>query len=130
MRRAADERWSAPQPTSVMRIQVAIVIALGLGGCAGREGATPPAATCPATAVRVVVMSGGRVLVNDRTVAVADLRRALEQMSPRPAEVCYARQNPEEAPPQMAEILDAIAALKLPISFYTDSSFTNRLVLR
>ena len=112
-------------------ITASAALAIALAGCSRSDEPQTMAAPCPATGVKVFLASDGNVIVNDKTISSNDLKGALEQLSPRPTEVCYSRENPNSAPPpQMASVLDNIAALKAPISFYTDRTFTKRVVLK
>jgi hypothetical protein len=106
-----------------------IGMAIAIVSCSRGGELQTAVAPCPSTAVKVFLASDGTVVLNDKTVSANDLRGALDRMSPRPTEVCYSRENPNgPPPPQTASVLDTIAALKAPISFYTDRTFTKRLV--
>src|SRR5882762_8195300 len=108
-------------------VTTAAVLAIALAGCSRSDEPQTVASPCPATGVKVFLASDGNVVVNDKAVLSNDLKGSLEQISPRPTEVCYSRENPNSAPPpQMASVLDSIAALKAPISFYSDRTFTKR----
>jgi hypothetical protein len=112
-------------------ITTCTALALALAGCSRGDEPQTTAAPCPATGVKVFLAGDGNVVVNDKVVSSNELKATLEQLSPRPTEVCYSRENPNSAPPpQMANVLDNIAALKAPISFYTDKTFTKRVVLK
>jgi hypothetical protein len=112
-------------------ITTSVALVLALAGCSRGDEPQTAASPCPATAVKVFLASDGNVVVNDKTVSSSDLKGVLEQISPRPTEVCYSRENPNSAPPpQMASVLDNIAALRAPIAFYTDRTFTKRVVLK
>jgi hypothetical protein len=112
-------------------IIIATVLAIALAGCSRSDEPQTVAAPCPATGVKVFLLSDGSVVVNDKTVSSSDLKSSLDKISPRPTEVCYSRENPNSAPPpQMASVLDSIAALKAPISFYSDRTFAKRVVLK
>jgi len=116
---------------TIRALTTSAVFAIALAGCSRGGEPQNTTAPCPATGVKVFLASDGNVVVNDKTVSSNDLKGALEQISPRPTEVCYSRDNPNSAPPpQMANVLDSIAALKVPISFYTDRTFTKRVVLK
>ena len=115
----------------LLRIASAIAAVAVFVGCSNREDVSAAASPCPPTGVRVFLGSDGNVSVNEKAVAAADLKKALEAVSLRPTEACYSRENPNSPPPpQMATVLDSVAALKVPISFYTDKTFTKRVILK
>ena len=62
-----------------------------------------------------------------KAVSAAELGPMLEKLKPNLTEVCYSREDPMGEPPaDMPKVLDAMAALRLPVSFYTDSSFSRK----
>jgi hypothetical protein len=86
---------------------------------------------CPDSGVDIYLNASGVVTVNGRAVPVADLKQMLAALKPTPTEVCYSRANPEgEPPPQEKAVMDAIVGLRLPVGFYTDSTFKARVKLR
>jgi hypothetical protein len=70
----------------------------------------------------------GVIAVNGQVVSVADLPQTLSSLKPRPTEVCYSRANVQgEPPPAVMAVIQAIMALHVPVSFYTDKSFKTRV---
>ena len=86
---------------------------------------------CPDGGGRVFLLANGNVTLNGKPVGAGDFARRLSELKPRPSEICYSRENPtREPPPEMRTIVDAIIAMQLPVSFYTDSSFSKRVSLK
>jgi hypothetical protein len=117
-------RTSATRPVraaGVLTISVlwlASSIALGNATSAG----------CPDSAVRIYVDGVGVITVNGRVVSVADLSQTLSSLKPRPTEVCYSRASAQgEPPPEVMPVIQAIMALRVPVSFYTDKTFKTRV---
>jgi len=82
---------------------------------------------CPDSAVRIYVDGVGVITVNGQVVSVAHLSQTLSSLKPRPTEVCYSRANAQgEAPPEVMPVIQAIMALRVPVSFYTDKTFKTR----
>jgi hypothetical protein len=108
---------------------LATLVGLFSTGAQAQQGTTPT--PCPATAVRVFLAGDGTISLNGKTIPATDLKAALGALSPRPTEVCYSRGNPKGAPPSNVErVMDDVASLRVPISFYTDATFSRRVVLR
>jgi hypothetical protein len=110
----------------------ALVLASALvaGGLA--LGAFPAAAAapnrCPKTAAKVLVTALGNVTLNGAVVPVDNLAAALNALAPRPSQVCYFREKPKGEPPPAVKIaVNAIISVHLPISFYSDASFSTRV---
>ncbi len=102
----------------------ALVVAAGLCACTASDG-------CPDSGARIYMSTDGNVQLQGKAVSVADLARELQQLKPGLTEICYSREDPQgEPPPGMTNVLDAIAAQRLPVSFYTDSSFLQRVRLQ
>jgi hypothetical protein len=73
------------------------------------------------------VDGAGVITVNGQVASVTNLPQTLSSLKPRPPEVCYSRANAQgEAPPQVMEVIQAIMALRVPVSFYTDKTFKTR----
>jgi hypothetical protein len=80
---------------------------------------------CPASAVRVFLSGSGGVLLNGRSVEASRLSTELTAIKPQPTLVCYSRERPWGKPPSTVKVvLDALIALKVPLRFYTDATFT------
>jgi hypothetical protein len=85
---------------------------------------------CPDTAVQIYVDKEGVITVNGQTTRPEDLLHALESLKPPPTEVCYARANPQGEPaPEATVAIEAIIALRLPVAFYSDRTFRERVKL-
>lgn len=83
---------------------------------------------CPDSAVRIYVDGAGVITVNGQVASVADLPQRLSSLKPRPTEVCYSRANAQgEPPPEVMAVIQAIMALRVPVSFYTDKTFKTRV---
>ena len=83
---------------------------------------------CPDSAARIYMDGVGVIAVNGQVVSVADLPQTLSSLKPRPTEVCYSRANVQgEPPPAVMAVIQAIMALHVPVSFYTDKSFKTRV---
>ncbi len=121
---------SRPRPArarhAVRALLGTAVLLLGLPAAAQRAPAAG-AGGCPLSAARVGVSARGAVAVNGTIVPVEHLAESLRGLRPRPTEICYFREKPAGAPPaSVRTIIDAIASLKWPISFYADAAFTTR----
>jgi hypothetical protein len=83
---------------------------------------------CPDSAVRIYVDGAGVITVNGQVASVAELPQTLSSLKPRPTEVCYSRANAQgEPPPEVMAVIQAIMALRVPVSFYTDKTFKTRV---
>ena len=70
----------------------------------------------------------GNVTLNGALVPVDNLAAALNALAPRPSEVCYFREKPKgEAPAAVRVAINAIISTRLPISFYSDATFSTRV---
>lgn len=98
---------------------------------AGTAAPPPPSAAhqpCPKTGARVLVTALGNVTLNGKLVPVDNLATALGALAPRPTEVCYFREKPKGEPPAAVRVaVNAIISTHLPISFYSDATFTTRV---
>ena len=111
------------------RIAAAVLGLFSANASQAQQGTT--SVPCPSTAARIFLAADGTVLVNGKAMPVADLSAALKALNPRPTEICYARVNPTGARPANVErVINDIASLRVPISFYTDAMFSKRVVLR
>jgi hypothetical protein len=91
---------------------------------AGAAATTP----CPKTGAKVLVTASGIVNLNGAVVPVDNLAAALNAVTPRPTEVCYFREKAAGDPPATVRIAtNAIISTRLPISFYSDASFSSRV---
>ena len=118
---------------SVLVVAGALVLGgTGLPGSSAHAAQPPakPAATgaCPKTGAKVLVTALGNVTLNGKVVAVDGLGAALGALAPRPTEVCYFREKPKGEPPAAVKIaVNAIISAHLPITFYSDASFSSRV---
>jgi hypothetical protein len=79
---------------------------------------------CPESGTRILVSSNGRVTLNGTEVPPENLLEALRALDPSPTTLCYFAERPVEAPQAtMKLIVDALMAMRMPISFYTDPLF-------
>jgi hypothetical protein len=102
----------------------AVLMMVGLSACTASDG-------CPSSGARIYMSKDGSVLLQGKAVSAAELGPMLEKLKPNLTEVCYSREDPVGEPPaDMPKVLDAIAALRLPVSFYTDSSFSRKIQLQ
>jgi hypothetical protein len=93
--------------------------------------ADPGPRPCPPTGARIFLRSDGSVELNGRVLAAVALAKELKAIKPTPTEACYSRANPAaEPPPTYTVVPDAIVALSLPVSMYSDSTFQTQLRLR
>ena len=100
-----------------------------VGATAAQAPAKVPASgACPKTGAKVLVTALGNVTLNGAVVPVDSLAAAISALAPRPTEVCYFREKPKGEPPAAVRIaVNAIISTHLPISFYSDASFTSRV---
>jgi hypothetical protein len=90
-----------------------------------RAASTNP---CPKTGAKVLVNASGSVTLNGTVVSVEKLAAALSALAPRPTEVCYFREKAKGEPPAAVRAAtNAIISARLPISFYSDASFSSRV---
>ena len=111
---------------------VACALLLGapaaFGATAAPAAAKPASGACPTTGAKVLVTALGNVTLNGAVVPVDSLAAAISALAPRPTEVCYFREKPKGEPPAAVRItVNAIISTHLPISFYSDASFTSRV---
>ena len=105
----------------------AALIACAIAAADTRAKAAAPAG-CPRSGAKVLVTALGNVTLNGAVVPVDNLATLLSALAPRPTEVCYFREKPKGEPPAAVRIaVNAIIAAKLPITFYSDASFTTRV---
>ena len=106
---------------SCLTISVLLLVSSIVQGNATSEG-------CPDSAVRIYLDSAGVITVNGQITSVADLRHTLSSLEPHPTEVCYSRADAQgEPPPEVKAVIQAIMALRVPVSFYTDNTFRTRV---
>ncbi|MBS0394796.1 MAG: hypothetical protein JSR54_09225 [Proteobacteria bacterium] len=118
--RSASLRRAASATVTFAALLLALPSAAQRAPAAGTGG-------CPLSAARVGVSARGAVAVNGTIVPIEHLAESLRALRPRPTEICYFREKPAGAPPaSVRTIIDAIASLKWPISFYADAAFTTR----
>jgi hypothetical protein len=109
---------------------------IGVVACllAALAGATPAlgaeASACPDNGARVFLTAKGIVSLNGKIIEVAKLKAALGSLTPRPPVICYSRQSDRREPhSSMVEVLDAIISTGIPIGFFTDGTFEERVAL-
>jgi len=86
---------------------------------------------CPKSAVRVFVTATGGVVLNGRSIEANCFGAELTLVKPQPIMVCYSRESFHgKPPPTVPSVLDATMALKVPIRFYTDSTFVTPASLK
>lgn len=99
---------------------------LGTGVAHGAESAG-----CPRSGARVFLTSSGVLTLNGREVEAGKLKAALEALKPVPTVICYSRQADRNEPhPSMVLVLDAIISTRIPIGFFTDGTFEERVELK
>jgi hypothetical protein len=115
--------------SALTRIVATVIGLFSATASQAQQGTTPT--PCPASGARVFLAADGSVSLNGKPIPAAELKAALSALNPRPSEICYSRGNSNGAPPSNVErVMDDIASLRVPISFYTDATFSRRVVLR
>ena len=126
----------APFPIAVTEVRAASATtspgsgSLATSPATATEGRARSATSnaCPKTGAKVVINAAGAVTLNGAAIAVEKLGATLSALSPRPTEVCYFREKTSgEPPPSVRTAVSAIISAHLPISFYSDASFANRV---
>lgn len=119
-------------PVVSARRRPAIALALLLLPLVGGAVAQGAEATgCPKSGARVFLTSSGVLTLNGREVEASKLKAALEALEPAPTVICYSRQADRSEPhPSMVLVLDAIISTRIPIGFYTDGTFAERVELQ
>jgi hypothetical protein len=79
------------------------------------------------TSARVFVSAKGVVSLNGAVTPIEALLPALQKLHIQ--DVCYSRENPQEIEPHPVALkaLNALMQLKLPIAFYWDAAFQERV---
>ena len=115
------------QATAATLLVAAAVTLLTAATPEPRSG-TGASAPCPKTGAKVLITALGNVTLNGVLVSVDNLAAALNALAPRPSEVCYFREKPKgEAPAAVRVAINAIISTRLPISFYSDATFSTRV---
>ena len=115
-------------PRSSIRVRAVACLLAALAGATPTLGAE--ASACPDTGARVFLTAKGIVSLNGKTIEVAKLKAALEGLTPRPPVICYSRQSDRREPhSSMVEVLDAIISTGIPIGFFTDGTFEERVAM-
>ena len=85
-----------------------------------------------ANAIRVAVFSNGRVEVDGKATPLGQVKQSLKGRASSASEVCLHRQNPEapEPHPNMMQVLEALVELRVPIAFYWDADFQQRVAFK
>ena len=78
---------------------------------------------CPASAARIVLWHSGKVTLNGAEVPTEKLGSALAALAPRPTEVCYAQENPNDVSRDLGSFVEGLIFMKMPLSMYSDTSF-------
>ncbi len=81
---------------------------------------------CPATGARLVLLHSGAVTLNGIEVGIDKLGTAIGALRPPPTEVCYAQEDPADQSANLGSALEVLIFAKMPISIYTDLTFSNR----
>lgn len=80
--------------------------------------------------LKISVLESGTVLLDGKTVGLAELAAALNEADPAQAVVRYHRENPSGTPPpQATEVMRLITAHRLPVSFSTQPNFSDPVEL-
>ncbi len=81
----------------------------------------PPKSTIHAT---IYVTKDGRIFLNQVLTNLKGLDEALKEFKQKDGTIFYSRDDREQEPHEIAiQVMDLIAKQKLPIRFYTDSTF-------
>jgi hypothetical protein len=113
--------------TATLFLGGALLASLTAAASDPRAGAAATS-PCPKTGAKVLVTALGIVKLNGTVVPVDNLAAALNAVTPRPTEVCYFREKAAGEPPAAVRIAtNAIISTRLPISFYSDASFSSRV---
>ena len=98
-----------------------ILLVMVLAGCAERQASN----ACPDAGVRLYVTSNGVVTLNGETVEADGIGAALAALNPQPTVACYSRDSATAEPhPASSQVVNAIIQQRLPVTFYTDKTFT------
>lgn len=78
------------------------------------------------TIVKVYVDKDGQIKANGKLVSIVELDALLHQVQPKAAIVYYSRYNAQayEGPQASLKVLDVVIKYRLPLRFYTDSTFS------
>jgi hypothetical protein len=82
---------------------------------------------CPATAARLVLFHSGAVTLNGVEIGMHQLGLAIAALKPPPSEVCYAQEYSVYQSVDMGSALEVLVFAKMPISLYTDITFSRRI---
>ncbi len=82
----------------------------------------------PSHTVRLHVTAGGGILLNDQPIALPDLEQSLKAACKAGTVVFYSRDNPEQDSPFVADVVNCVCRLGLPIAFPPEATpVINRL---
>jgi hypothetical protein len=95
-----------------------------LGGTSDQETVAP----CPATGARLVQLHSGAVTLNGIEIGIDKLGTAIGALKPPPTEVCFAQENPADQSADLGSAVEVLIFAKMPISVYTDVTFSRRKV--
>ena len=84
-------------------------------------------APCPVTAARLVLLHSGAVTLNGLEIGIDKLGPAIAALKPFPSEVCYTQESPADHSPNLGSALEVLIFAKMPISLYTDMTFSRRI---
>lgn len=76
-------------------------------------------------AVRLSVLTSGKVLLNGRESNFSEVKKALEKTKSEKGVVWYYRENGGEPPPQAMEIIKLVVEISLPISMSSKPDFSD-----
>jgi hypothetical protein len=115
------------RPAALVCLFVVVTGCSDSGKSTGSHGAANPAVPTKGV-VQIAVLADGTVLVNSEPVATESLAAKLDSIGDI-QEFWYHREGPENAEPHenAMKVVDELAKRKLPIAFYLDRDFTQRV---
>lgn len=117
----ANSRVCTGQAQRLVLVAASLILATASGAVPG---------PCPSSAAKVFVTAAGVIHLNGLVVSLPKLTSSLKALTPPPTAICYSRDNPmSEVPPAAMAALQAVVATRLPLSLYTDNTFTTQLRL-
>jgi hypothetical protein len=124
----SDRTGARPGAAGTALLAIAMLaLALAMPAARAQRAAGPAAGPCPIGAARVGVSALGAVALNGTIVPAEQLAAAIRALQPPATEICYFREPASGGKPAaVAGIVQTLASLKLPISFYADPKFTQR----
>jgi hypothetical protein len=87
--------------------------------------------SAPPNALKISVLSSGKILLDGREVGLSELEEAFQAANVHGSLVQYTRENPEgEAPPVAEAVIKLIAANRLRVALYTNPDFSEQVDLQ